>query len=310
MERWSRTRRPANTGLRKTDIQPVTFNSVPLAELAPAKINLALHVTGRRADGYHLLESLVVFAELGDRITVAAAAQDSFVVDGPFAGDVPRDGANLVLKARDALRAAFPENAVQPVAIALEKNLPIASGIGGGSSDAAATLRALARLWRIACDKTALARLALPLGADLPMCLAGHPLIARGIGEELDPVRHFPALPMVLVNPGVAVETPRVFRALASRDNPVLAPLDSADTVLDWLATSRNDLEPAAMSLEPSIAAVQAALRRSGASFARMSGSGATCFGIFGSAAAAARAAAAISAEHPGWFSAATMTRT
>lgn len=310
MEPSSRIPRPANTGSRKNDAQPVTFNSVPLAEFAPAKINLALHVTGRRADGYHLLESLVVFAELGDRITVAAATDDSFAVDGPFAGDVPRDGGNLVLKARDALRAAYPEHAVQPVAIALEKNLPVASGIGGGSSDAAAALRALSRLWRIDCDKTALASLALPLGADLPMCLAGQPLIARGIGEELDPVSHFPPLPVVLVNPGIAVETPKVFRALASRDNPALAPLDSADTVLDWLATSRNDLEPAAMSIEPSIAAVMAALRRSGASFARMSGSGATCFGIFDSAATAARAAAAISSEHPSWFSAATMTRT
>lgn len=288
----------------------MTFNSVPLAELAPAKINLALHVTGRRADGYHLLESLVVFAELGDRITVAAAAQDSFAVDGPFAGYVPRDSGNLVLKARDALRAAFPENAAQPVAIALEKNLPVASGIGGGSSDAAATLRALKQLWRIPAGTVELADLALPLGADLPMCLAGRPLFARGIGEQLEPVTHFPALHLVLVNPGVAVETPKVFRALASRDNPVLASLDSADTVLDWLAATRNDLEPAAVSMEPSIAKVLTALRSSGASFARMSGSGATCFGIFDSATAASRAAMAISAQHPNWFSAATTTRT
>lgn len=288
----------------------MTLNSVPLAELAPAKINLALHVTGRRADGYHLLETLVVFAEFGDRITVAASGEDGFFVDGPFAGAVPRDAGNLVLRARDALRAAYPAPAAQPVSISLEKHLPVASGIGGGSSDAAATLRALARLWRIPADGAALARLALPLGADLPMCLAGHPLIARGIGEKLDPVRHFPALPMVLVNPGVAVETPKVFRALASRENPPLAPLDTADTVLDWLGASRNDLEPAAMSIEPSIAAVLAVLRRSGAAFARMSGSGATCFGIFDTTSAASRAAAAISAEHPNWFSAATMTRT
>ncbi|GAA2852669.1 4-diphosphocytidyl-2-C-methyl-D-erythritol kinase [Aminobacter aminovorans] len=288
----------------------MTFNSVPLAELAPAKINLALHVTGRRHDGYHLLESLVVFAELGDRITVAAAAEESFVVDGPFATDVPVDGGNLVLKARDALRTAFPQHTTQPVAIALEKNLPVASGIGGGSSDAAAALRALSRLWRLPADASELARLALPLGADLPMCLAGHPLIARGIGEQLDPVRHFPCLPMVLVNPGIAVATPSVFQALKRRENPPLAPLDSADTVLDWLTISRNDLEPPAISVEPSIAEVLAALRSSGASFARMSGSGATCFGIFDGNAAAARAAAAISAEHPGWFSAATTTRT
>lgn len=288
----------------------MTLNSVALAELAPAKINLALHVTGRRADGYHLLDSLVVFAELGDRITVTASNQDRFHVDGPFASDVPLDGGNLVLRARDALRAAFPTHTTQPVSISLEKNLPVASGIGGGSSDAAATLRALKRLWRIPTDAAALADIALPLGADLPMCLAGRPLFARGIGERLEPVTHFPALHMVLVNPGIALETPRVFRALGSRDNPALASLDTADTVLDWLAATRNDLEPAAMSIEPSIAEVLSALRRSGAAFARMSGSGATCFGIFDSAAAASHAAMAISGEHPNWFSAATTTST
>ena len=288
----------------------MSLNSVALAELAPAKINLALHVTGRRADGYHLLDSLVVFAELGDRITVTASNEDGFHVDGPFASNVPVDGDNLVLRARDALRAAYPAYTTLPVSIALEKYLPVASGIGGGSSDAAATLRALKRLWRIPTDAAALADLALPLGADLPMCLAGRPLFARGIGEKLEKVAHFPALHLVLVNPGIAVETPKVFRALASRDNPALAPLDSADTVLDWLAATRNDLEPAAMSIEPSIAEVLAALRRTGAAFARMSGSGATCFGIFDSASAASRAAIAISGEHPGWFSAATTTRT
>lgn len=288
----------------------MTVNSVALAELAPAKINLALHVTGQRADGYHLLDSLVVFAELGDRITVTASNEDRFFVDGPFAGDVPRDGGNLVLRARDALRTAFPAHTTQPVSISLEKNLPVASGIGGGSSDAAATLRALKQLWRIPTDAAALAKLALPLGADLPMCLAGRPLLARGIGEQLEPVTYFPALHLVLVNPGVAVETPRVFRALTSRDNPALAPLDSADTVLDWLAATRNDLEPAATSIEPSITEALSALRWSGAAFARMSGSGATCFGIFDSATAASRAAEAISGEHPNWFSAATTTRT
>lgn len=288
----------------------MTLNSVPHAELAPAKINLALHVTGRRADGYHLLDSLVVFAELGDRITVTPSNENRFHVDGPFAGDVPLDSGNLVLRARDALRAAYPRHAAQPVSISLEKNLPVASGIGGGSSDAAATLRALKRIWRVPIDTTALADLALPLGADLPMCLAGRPLLARGIGERLEAVEHFPALHLVLVNPSLAVETPSVFRALASRDNPALVPLDTADTVLDWLAATRNDLEPPATAIEPSIAEVLAALRRSGAAFARMSGSGATCFGIFDSAAAASRAAVAISGEHPGWFSAATVTRT
>lgn len=287
----------------------MTFNAVPLAELAPAKINLALHVTGQRADGYHLLESLVVFAELGDRITVAPSDGDRFFVHGPFAGDVPLDGLNLVLRARDALRVAFPVQTVQPVSIALEKNLPVASGIGGGSSDAAAAFRALARLWHVPADTPELARLALPLGADLPMCLARRPLFARGIGEQLEPIAHFPALALVLVNPGVAVETPRVFRALASRHNAPLEPLDTADTVLDWLSATRNDLEPAAMDIEPLVAEALAALRNAGARFTRMSGSGATCFGIFDDAATAARAAAAIANAHPGWFSTATTTQ-
>ena len=283
----------------------MTLNTAPLAEFAPAKINLALHVTGRRDDGYHLLESLVVFAELGDRITVSTCETDSFAVDGRFVSDVPLDGGNLVLKARDALRAAFPGHA-RPVSIALEKNLPVASGIGGGSSDAAATLRALARLWRIPVGEAELARLALPLGADLPMCLAGRPLMARGIGEHLEPVEDFPALPMVLVNPGIAISTPEVFRALTRRDNPPLAALTHACDMFEWFAATRNDLEPAAMSIVPAVGEALDALRQSGAAFARMSGSGATCFGIFASQAAAQRAANAIVSRQPGWFTAAT----
>ncbi|MCX8570947.1 MULTISPECIES: 4-(cytidine 5'-diphospho)-2-C-methyl-D-erythritol kinase [Hyphomicrobiales] len=283
----------------------MTLNTAPLAEFAPAKINLALHVTGRRDDGYHLLESLVVFAELGDRIAVSTCETDSFAVNGRFVSDVPLDGGNLVLKARDALRAAFPGHA-RPVSIALEKNLPVASGIGGGSSDAAATLRALARLWRIPVGEAELARLALPLGADLPMCLAGRPLMARGIGEHLEPVEDFPALPMVLVNPGIAISTPEVFRALTRRDNPPLAALTHACDMFEWFAATRNDLEPAAMSIVPAVGEALDALRQSGAAFARMSGSGATCFGIFASQAAAQRAANAIVSRQPGWFTAAT----
>lgn len=286
----------------------MTFNAVPLAELAPAKVNLALHVTGRRADGYHLLESLVVFAEFGDRITASPAEKDSFFVEGRFAGDVPLTNDNLVLRARDILRAAFPAHPTSQVAIALEKNLPVASGIGGGSSDAAATLRALARLWRIPVDMAALARLALPLGADLPMCVAARPLVARGIGERLEPVERLPTLPLVLVNPGVPVATPSVFRALATRDNPPLAPLTDAAMVRNWLTTTRNDLEPPAMAIEPSVGEALAVLRRAGASFVRMSGSGATCFGIFDDSATAARAAEAIATERPRWFSTATRT--
>ncbi|WP_019169855.1 4-(cytidine 5'-diphospho)-2-C-methyl-D-erythritol kinase [Pseudaminobacter salicylatoxidans] len=274
------------------------------AEHAPAKINLALHVTGRRADGYHLLESLAVFTEFGDSVSVAPAAEDSFSVTGPFAAHLPLNGDNLVVRARDALRALAPYTAT-PVAISLEKNLPIASGIGGGSSDAAATLRALARHWHIEAD---LAVLALTLGADVPMCLAAKSLVARGIGEVLEAVT-LPPLPLVLVNPGVAVSTPDVFHALERRDNPPLPPLPArmdAEAMANWLRTARNDLEAPARALAPVIGDVLERLKQAGTPFARMSGSGATCFGLFDSNEAAAHAATTLRKDQPDWFIAAT----
>lgn len=280
----------------------------PSVEFAPAKINLALHVTGRRADGYHTLESFAVFTRFGDRISVAEADEDAFEVSGPFADGLPSDETNLVLKARDALRATLP-HASAPVSIRLEKNLPIASGIGGDSSDAAATLRALARLWDLDAGPERLSAAAAHLGADLPMCIAARPLVARGTGEHLSPVAGVPSLGLVLVNPGVAVSTPAVFAALEKRDNAALPPLpDHFDfhTIRNWLETTRNDLEDPAQSIEPSIAAAKAALRRADAGFVRMSGSGATCFGLFETGNVAKRAAAAIRARHPDWFVAAT----
>ena len=278
-----------------------------ITRYAPAKINLALHVTGQRADGYHLIESLAVFTRFGDRVTVSASDQDSFSVSGPFAAHVPLDETNLALRARDALRAVFPVEAATPVAITLEKNLPVASGIGGGSSDAAATLRGLAELWAI--DDTALARIGLSLGADLPMCLAARPLIARGVGDELTTLPRFPALGLVLVNPGVAVSTADVFGALTQRDNAPLPPLPTHvdfHSLRNWLETTRNDLEPAAREIEPAIGTAAAALDRAGSGFTRMSGSGATCFGLFETGNVAKRAAVAIRGRHPGWFVAAT----
>lgn len=282
--------------------------STPIVRGAPAKVNLAVHVTGRRADGYHLLESLVVFARFGDRISVSNSQTDAISVSGPFAAAVPMDDGNLVVRARDRLRDKLSRHG--PVSISLEKNLPAASGIGGGSSDAAATLVALARQWGAVTDDT-LMRVAEGLGADVPMCLVAQPLIARGIGHDLEPLGHFPVLQMVLVNPGVAVSTPEVFRALSSRDNPPLPPLprdcDPA-TVLSWLGAARNDLEAPAVAIAPRIGAALCALRNSGAAFARMSGSGATCFGIFETEAAARRAAASIGASQPSWFVVSTYT--
>jgi len=286
----------------------VQQDSVALTEFAPAKINLALHVTGRRADGYHLLESLAVFTRFGDRIELAEAEKDSFSVSGSFADGVVTDGTNLVLRARDALRAALPHASAR-VSIKLEKNLPVASGIGGGSTDAAATLRGLAKLWDLDAGHERLSDIAAELGADLPMCIAAKPLLARGTGDELAPVAGFPALGLVLVNPGVGVSTPAVFSALKKRDNEGLPPLPrhiDFHTLRNWLEITRNDLEDAALSIEPSIGWAKAALMKADAGFARMSGSGATCFGLFETGNVAKRAAAQIRSRHPDWFVAAT----
>ncbi|WP_404926833.1 4-(cytidine 5'-diphospho)-2-C-methyl-D-erythritol kinase [Mesorhizobium sp. ORM16] len=280
---------------------------------APAKINLALHVTGRRDDGYHLIESLAVFTRFGDRIEIALAERDDFSVSGRYGPDVPVDGSNLVLRARDALRQAAGPRGTPPVAIKLEKNLPVASGVGGGSSDAAAVLRGLAASWQLDIDDVALARIGLSLGADIPMCLAARPLIARGIGEVLSIVPDFSALGLVLVNPGKAVSTADVFNALSRRDNDPLPPLPRVvdfHGLRNWLEITRNDLEPAARAIEPDIGKALSVLNKAGAGFARMSGSGATCFGLFETGNVAKRAAADIRARQPDWFVAATRSMT
>lgn len=273
-----------------------------LTRFAPAKINLALHVVGRRADGYHLLDSLVAFADCGDQITVEPSEEDAFTVTGRYAVDVPTDAGNLVLRARDALRQRVGAAAV-PVRIHLEKSLPIASGIGGGSSDAAATLKALCALWQRALPDEDLRRLGLSLGADVPMCLHAQPARITGIGERVAPVGTLPALPAVLVNPGVAVSTPAIFKQLATRDNPPLPALpDTSQAWLDWLETTRNDLQPPAIAVAPVIAEILQNLTGAGAIFARMSGSGATCFGLFATPGDAAAAAAQLSRSHPRWY--------
>ncbi|MBE7184856.1 MAG: 4-(cytidine 5'-diphospho)-2-C-methyl-D-erythritol kinase [Methylobacterium mesophilicum] len=276
-----------------------------LAEHAPAKINLALHVTGQRADGYHSLESLVVFTQAGDRVSVDLSDEDGFTVSGRYAHYVPIDGGNLVLRARDLFRGATGEG--RPLSIHLEKNLPVASGIGGGSSDAAAVLRALQRLSPVEADW---ARLALMLGADVPMCLRARPAIARGVGEELQPIEHLPALALVLANPGIGVSTPAIFKALACRENPPLPPFRAGDraSLLAWLRETCNDLEPPALAFAPAIGTAQDALRSAGAELVRMSGSGATSFGIFASLEKADAVAATIARREPGWFVQATTT--
>ncbi len=263
---------------------------------APAKINLTLHVTGQRADGFHLLDSLVVFADLGDRLWLRPAPEIRLTVTGPMAAGVPADARNLAVRAARLAGAA--------VEIRLEKRLPAAAGIGGGSSDAAAVLRALGRMGHALPDRPE------TLGADVPVCLLARAARMSGIGELVEPVEGLPALPAVLVNPGVAVPTPEVFRRLERRDNPPMGPIPrqgEGGAFTDWLAAQRNDLQPAAKAVAPVIGEVIARLEAEGATLARMSGSGATCFGLFDGADAAREAAERLAAARPGWWIAPTM---
>ncbi len=278
-------------------------------EIAPAKINLALHVTGRREDGYHLLDSLVTFADQGDVITVRPAPQDHFSLSGPFSGALQQEDLsdNLVIKARNLLRTALANVGVPPsaVAIHLEKNLPIASGIGGGSADAAATLRALLRLWKGALPASTLQTIALQLGADVPMCLHGLPLRATGIGDALTPLKTMPRFSLLLGNPLQHVSTPAIFKALTRRDYPPIGPLPATTDQTEWLEAlqhMRNDLQPVAIQLCPDIAALSTLMAETGAALTRMSGSGATCFGLYPSLEKAEKAREALQAIKPDWY--------
>ncbi len=268
-----------------------------IVELAPAKINLALHVRRRRADGYHELETLFAFLQAGDTISVARATVPSFRVTGPFAEGLTGEGDNLVTRAARLFGERFGETGA--LDIILDKHLPIASGIGGGSADAAATLRALARLQGIAADDAALFAIAEVLGADVPACLLGRSAIGTGKGEQLEPVAGLVDTPVLLVNPGVAVSTGPVFRAWDGVDRGGIGPGD----LLARAMAGRNDLEPPARALAPVIGDVVALLQvQPGVLLARMSGSGATCFALFDSAEHRARAAALVRAAQPGWW--------
>jgi 4-diphosphocytidyl-2-C-methyl-D-erythritol kinase len=275
---------------------------------ARAKINLYLHITGRRSDGYHLLDSLIAFAALGDTVEVYGSDDLSLVVEGPFAAAVPHGGENLVLRAAQALADAAGVKA--RARIRLVKRLPAASGIGGGSADAAATLKALGRLWNVRPCRDDLERIALALGADVPVCLRGVPSFVGGIGEEMVPAPALPDISMVLANPGVAVATADVFgRRSGAFSQPArfqTAPAD-AGALAVLLAERRNDLTRAAVRLAPVIAELLAHLSRlPGVLLARMSGSGATGFALFADAASAEAAAAELRAAQPAWWVAAT----
>jgi 4-diphosphocytidyl-2-C-methyl-D-erythritol kinase len=274
-----------------------------LSEFAPAKVNLFLQVTGRRADGYHLLDSLVVFPAVGDRLLAAPAEALSLTVEGPFGDALAGEADNLVLRAARALGGGGSAGGVRPggAQIVLEKHLPVASGIGGGSADAAAALRLLSRLWGL---PPASVEIALALGADVPVCLASRPARMGGVGEALTAAPGLPAAGIALVNPGVSLATAEVFRArVGGFSSPAELPARWADAagMAGDLARLRNDLEAAAISLRPVIGAVLAALAAApGCLLARMSGSGATCFGLFPDAAAAEAASRVLA--RPGWW--------
>ncbi|MEL6644529.1 MAG: 4-(cytidine 5'-diphospho)-2-C-methyl-D-erythritol kinase [Pseudomonadota bacterium] len=273
---------------------------------APAKINLTLHITGQRADGYHLIDSLVAFAPVGDTLRLSRADEPALAVDGPQADGVPQDASNLVW------RAAQTVPGVGPVSIHLTKHLPAAAGIGGGSSDAAAALRGC---WALEQGAEAAGQKARTfeddgeirrLGADIPMCVYPTTLRARGIGEDITPVP-IPPVPAVLINPRVPVSTPSVFAALESKTNPAMVdPLpvfETAPTLIDWLRSQRNDLEPPARRIAPVIDTVLHSLSGTpGCALARMSGSGATCFGLYDSDRAAQAAHDRLAEAHPDWW--------
>jgi len=282
--------------------------SVPLVENAPAKINLTLRVLGRRADGYHDIESLVVFADFSDRVSFVRGGELKLEVRGPNAAQTVAGADNLVLKAARALAAIQP--AVALGAFRLDKRLPVAAGIGGGSADAAAALRLIAKANGLAPEDPDLYAAARATGADVPVCLDPGSRLMRGIGEVLSQRLDLPVLAAVLVNPGVALTTKAVFAGWtaagaspAALDVATIANLGNRESLLELLATQSNDLEGSAIALVPVIAEVLAALRAcAGCRLARMSGSGATCFALFVSAAAARMAARGVRRTYPRWW--------
>ncbi len=282
--------------------KPVAHRERAASERAPAKINLSLHVVGRRPDGLHLLDSLVAFAGIGDNLTFSPAPEIRLHVSGAFAAQVPPDE-NIVVRAAEWLCGT------RGAEIALEKKLPVASGMGGGSADAAAAIRGLSRMWKVPLPAP---EEALRLGADVPVCIRCEPARMRGVGERIESLRCLPEMPAVLVNPGRSLSTAEVFGKMADIDpeGGISAipgrSLDLAEAVA-WLGGQRNDLEPAARGIAPEVAEVRQALAATGAGIARMTGSGATCFGVFASSSAARSAADRVRRFRPDWWVASTV---
>lgn len=290
----------------------------PILESAPAKINLYLHVTGRRSDGFHKLDSLVVFATIADTVYVrrGTGGIDPVTLDviGPFAAKIPSGADNLILKAANLMikQARKKRTAsISPIHISLIKRIPAASGIGGGSADAAAAMRALNRLWGWHFPIDELAEMAVSLGSDIPMCLYSQALNASGRGEVISSVTELPKLDAVLINPHVGLETPDVFAALKNKSNPAAKRLPKTvgnkTNFIKYLANCRNDLETPATVLVPEITEILIALNnQTNCHLARMSGSGATCFGLFDDTESANQAVKIIRDAHPNWWVQAT----
>ena len=281
-------------------------------ETARAKVNLTLHVKGKRADGYHELESLVAFADVSDELAFTPGSQDGLSMDGPFAGLV--DGENLILKAKRAVSSwlGVPVNGH----FVLKKNIPVAAGLGGGSSDAAAAIRALLRSYDSAAAPTNFIERSAAVGADVPICLLNSAGWMCGLGERVTPVKGLELLPAILVNPRIKLSTADVFRtlnaptirSLAQEAPPAFPGWTSPEGAAVFLREGRNDLETPAMALEPAVGQVLDTLRRlDGCLLARLSGSGPTCFAIFSCPHCSASAADEIQRGHPGWWVRATM---
>ncbi len=282
------------------------------SEFAPAKINLTLRVGPPRHDGYHPLDSLVVFADWGDTVSAEPASGLSLSLTGEGAETLKDEPHNLVLKAAWALRAVV-EKPELGARLTLDKRLPAAAGLGGGSADAAATLRLLNRLWDLGLDTRQLADIASAVGADVPACVHSRPLRMRGTGERIEPLIAWPDLPAVILHPGEALSTASVFRAYDETGPQAIEPggravAGTVDVAVAVMAAGANDLEPPARRLAPVISEALHALEAvKGARIARMSGSGASCFAILDDAEAATAAAGALDGARPGWRAQAVM---
>ncbi|MBF0424230.1 MAG: 4-(cytidine 5'-diphospho)-2-C-methyl-D-erythritol kinase [Magnetococcales bacterium] len=281
-------------------LTPVTFS-------APAKVNLGLRVVGRRVDGYHLLRSVMTFFPWSDRLTFTLT-DDALIRLESRPPVTTRPGENLVYRAAEKLQ--YLAGGRRGVIIRLEKSIPAAAGLGGGSSDAATTLLALNRLWGLELSAEALSTMGLAMGADIPVFLGGHAALAEGVGERLTPLPHLPVAPLLVIHPGVALSTRLVFERFAGQltndESPISIP--DARRGEGLVPLPGNDLEPVALALAPVIGEVMEALRRAGAEAVRMSGSGAAAFGVFATLEEVASAAEEIGRCYPGWRVASGMT--